>query len=189
MLMHFLRSINWVDVGLAVLLIRIVFIGVKNGLIPEIYKIFGVFLGIIISFHVFSLTSAILASRTSIKVQTWEFLTFVFFCAGIYIAVKFLRDGLLLLFRVESNHQGFDKYAGGMLAAGRAIWVISCVLFALLLVRHDYIQSQTRHSLAFKGLGWAAANTYKAVYQNVIAKLFENQKYNSVVDEVLRGRN
>src|SRR5438067_2037484 len=39
---HILASINWIDVFMLVLFIRIVFIGVKTGFVTELFKLFGI---------------------------------------------------------------------------------------------------------------------------------------------------
>src|SRR4051812_18706090 len=119
MLTHFFKSINWVDIGLLFLLVRIIFIGVKNGFITEFFKFLGVLTAVFVSLHYYSGLSAWLAQKTGFSGAFWEMVTLLALWFILMTAFKFLRDGILMLFKMETTHQGFDKYAGGVLAVGR----------------------------------------------------------------------
>ena len=91
----------------------------------------------------------------------------------------------MLLFKVEAVHQGFDKYAGGFVGVFRAILLISLVIFALMLMRHEYIYRQTASSVAYKIAAKAAPNTYSFLYRNLFGKLFEGAAFNADVFAVV----
>ena len=121
MITHLIKSINWVDVALLVLFIRMIFVGVKNGFISEFFKSLGVVTAVFVSFHYYSFLGAWVAVKTNI---TWDFWDFFMF-AGLWFAVsvffKYVRETVLILFNIETKHQGFDKYAAGIVAVGRGI--------------------------------------------------------------------
>ncbi len=54
MLTHLIKSINWIDVALAFLFLRVIFIGVKNGFITEFFKSLGVLTAVFVSLHYYS---------------------------------------------------------------------------------------------------------------------------------------
>ncbi len=186
MLTRFILSINWVDVALAVLLVRVVFIGVKNGFIAEVFKLFGVFCALLVSLHWYSRAAAFLASKMPLPEGSWEFISFVFLLSTVVVAVKFVREGFLVLFQVSTNSQGFDKYAGGILAILRAVWLCSLIIFALLLINQEYVAKQTRHSWARKTMGTAAVVTYRGVFHYFVGRLFPEAHYNDAAEDVIR---
>ena len=63
MLTHLIKSINWIDVALAFLFIRMIFIGVKNGFISEFFKFLGVVTAVFVSLHYYSFLAAWLAEE------------------------------------------------------------------------------------------------------------------------------
>ena len=59
MLTHLIKSINWIDVALVFLLIRMIFVGVKNGFISEFFKFLGIVVAAFISLHFYSPASGL----------------------------------------------------------------------------------------------------------------------------------
>jgi uncharacterized membrane protein required for colicin V production len=187
MLTQIFKSINWVDVAAAALFARLIFISVKNGFVVEIFKFLGVICAVFFGLHLYSRFAEVLVHKTTLPLASWQFLMFL----GIWILVgfgfKFLRDGVMLLFKVETTHQGFDQYAAGFLAAGRAIFISSMVIFALLLMHHPFLHRQAASSWAYKITGKAAPNTYSFLYHNVVGRLFPGQQFNADVFAVVES--
>ena len=170
--------------ALAFLLIRMIFVGVKNGFISEFFKFLGVVAAVFVSLHYYSFLAAWVALKTSISWDYWDLVMF----AGLWVAVMFLfkifRDGLLLLFKVETNHEGFDKYAAGIVAVARGILVCSLTIFLILLVHNGPVTRMTLHSYSYKIAGRAAVSTYSFLYNNLVDKLFAGEHYNAAAGEV-----
>ena len=187
MLTQFFRSINWVDVALVLLAGRIIFCSVKTGFITELFKLLGVFCALFVSLHYYAVWAALAVKKTTLPVSSLECVFFVGIWALIALGVKLLRDGILLLFKVEATHQGFDKYGAGFLGASRAIFTASLVIFALLLTRHEYVGKQVLSSWSYKIAGKVAPNTYKSLYDQLIGKLVAGEKFNADVFAVVGG--
>ena len=185
MLTSFVKNINWVDVGLFVLCARVILISVKTGFVVEVFKFLGVLGALFVSLHYYAVCAAWAVRKIPLSPESWQFLMFTGLCGVIILAFKFLRDGILLLFKVQTTHQGFDKYAAGFLGAGRAIFLSTLVIFALLLLRHEYIHRQTVLSKGYQITAKAGPNTYSFLYHQVIGKLFEGEKFNADVFAVV----
>ena len=186
MITHLIKSINWIDAALAFLFIRMIFVGVKNGFVSEFFKSLGVVVAVFVSLHFYSRLAAWAALKTHFTCDYWDVVIF----AGIWLAVsiffKFFRDGILILFKVETNHQGFDKYAAGVVAVGRGILVCSLTIFLILLSHCGPMMRMTLHSYSFKIAGRASVITYSFLYKNLIDKLFTGEHYNAAAAQVLR---
>jgi hypothetical protein len=196
MITHLIKSINWVDAALVFLFIRMIFVGVKNGFLSEFFKSLGVVTAVLVSLHFYSLCAAWVAQKTNIAWDYWDLLIFAVLWFAVAFFFKFLRDGILLLFKVETNHQGFDKYAAGVVAVGRGILVCSLSIFLILLSENGPLMRTTLHSYSYKIAGRAAVSTYSFLYNNLVDKLFAGEHYNADAakvlhpDEVwLKGRN
>ncbi len=175
----FLKSINWVDVALAALFVRVIFISVKNGFVVEFSKFLGVIFALFLSLHYFSALAAWAAEKTNLPLVSWRFLIFVAIWALTALLFKFIGEGIMILFKVQTTHEGFDKYAAGLLGAGRAIFLASLTIFALLLVPHEYTRHQAGSSWGYKIAAKAAPNTYAFIFHNLVGKLFEREKFNN----------
>jgi len=185
MLTHLIKSINWVDAALVFLFIRMIFVGVKNGFISEFFKFLGVVTAVFVSLHFYSFLAAWVAQKTNFSSDYWDLVIF----AGLWLAVtlffKLLRDGILILFKVETNHQGFDKYAAGILAVARGILVCSLTIFLILLAHNGPVTRMALHSYSYKIAGRAAVSTYSFLYNHLVDKLFAGEHYNASAAKVL----
>jgi len=185
MLTHLFKSINWIDVALGLLFIRIIFVGVQHGFISEFFKSLGVVVAVFVSLHYYSFLAAWWPAKTHFSWNYWDLLMF----AGLWCAVafffKFVRNGILYLFKVETNHQGFDKYAAGIVAVGRGILLCSLTIFLVILTHNGPLIRMTLHSYSYKIAGRAAVGTYSFLYNHLVGKLCAGEHYNSAASKVL----
>jgi uncharacterized membrane protein required for colicin V production len=185
MLTHLIKSINWIDVALVILFLRMIFVGVKNGFISEFFKSLGVVIAVFISLHYYSFLAAWGAQKTGFAWKYWDLVIFAVLWFAVAFFFKYVRDGILFLFKVETNHQGFDKYAAGVVAVGRGILVCSMTLFLILLTYNGPLTRMVLRSYSFKITGHAAVGTYSFLYHHLIDKLFVGEHYNAAAPKVL----
>jgi uncharacterized membrane protein required for colicin V production len=185
MLTHVIKSINWIDVAIVLLFIRMIFVGVKNGFISEFFKSLGVVTAVFVSFHYYSYLAAWTARKTNFSWEYWDLVIFACLWLAVALFFKFFREGIILLFKVETTHQGFDKYAAGVVAVGRGILVCSLTIFLLLLTHNGPVVRMTLHSYSYKIAGRAALSTYSFLYHHLVEKLFVGEHYNTAAAPVL----
>ncbi len=182
---HVLASINWVDVAMLVLLIRIVFIGVKTGFVIELFKLLGVLSAVFIGLHYYALLAAIIAQKTNWSLESWEFVIFVLLTLGVAVLVKFLREGFLAIFKFETAHAGVNQWGAGILSVLRALLLASLVMYALLLTRAECLQRQTLMSVSQKLVLKAAPKTYSFLFHRWIGKIYTQERFNADVFNVI----
>ena len=184
---HILRSINWVDVAMLVLLIRIVFIGVKTGFVTEGFKLFGVFCSVFIGLHYYLPLAALLAKKTGLSVELLECAFFILLVCLVVIAVKYMRDGFLMIFKFETTHAGVNQWGSGVFSIIRALFLASLIMFGALLTRMEWLQKETMTSISSKLALKVAPNTYSFIFNNFVGKIFTREKFNQeVVNTVSR---
>ena len=184
---HILASINWVDVAMLVLLIRIVFIGVKTGFVTELFKLLGVLSAVFLGLHYYTLLAVFIAKKTSWPLDILEFVFFVFLVCLIVLAVKYLRDGFLVIFKFETAHEGVNQWGSGILSVIRALLLASIIMFGFLLSHVEWLQKETMTSISHKLALKAAPNTYSFLYNNFVGKIFAREKFNQEVFSVISG--
>ena len=179
MITHLIKSINWIDALLAFLFIRMIFTGVKNGFISEFFKSLGVVTAVFVSLHYYSYFAAWVAGKTNITWIYWDLVMFAFLWFAVMFIFKFLRDGFFILFKLETTHEGFDKYAAGIVAVARGILVCSLSIFLILLTSNAHLKRMALHSYSYKIAGRAAVSTYSFLFYNIVEKLCVSEHYNS----------
>jgi uncharacterized membrane protein required for colicin V production len=177
-----LASINWVDVAMLVLMIRIIFIGVKTGFVTELFKLLGIFVAVIVGLHYYTPIAVYITKLTNWPLDIMQLVFFVFLVSLAVIAFKYLREGFLMLFKFETTHAGINQWGAGVLAVLRAWLIISLVLFGMLLTPFEWLKTQTFKSISKKLTLKAAPGTYSTVFNGFIGKIFTHEKFN---DEVL----
>lgn len=185
MITHLIKSINWVDVGLALLFLRVIFIGVRNGFVSEFFKSLGAVTAVYVSLHYYAFVAAWAAHKTNFACAYWNLAVFIVLWFAVTFFFKIFRDGILILFKVEANHQGFDKYAAGILAVGRGLLVVSLAIFMILLIQNAALTKVTMNSYSYKIASRAAVDVYRFLYNNLVDKLLTGQHYNAQVSQVL----
>ena len=185
MLTHLIKSINWIDIALVVLFVRTIFVGVKNGFISEFFKSIGLIIAVFVSLHYYSFLAAWVAKKTNITWGYWDLATFAALWFTVMFFFKFVIDGIFILFKAETTHQGFDKYGSGIVAVGRGILLCSLTIFLVLLMHSSPLTRMTLHSYSYKIAGRAAVNTYSFLYSHLIDKLFVSEHYNAAAPQVL----
>ncbi|MBF0504140.1 MAG: CvpA family protein [Candidatus Omnitrophica bacterium] len=185
MLTHLIKSINWLDIALAFFLLRVIYIGVKNGFITEFFKALGVVIAVFVSLHYYAVFAAWLAKKTAFSGGFWQIVILGLLWLAVSVVFKFIRDGVLALFKIETTHEGFDKYAAGILAVGRGILLCSLMIFMVLLVNNGPVTRMTLHSYSYKIAGRAAVGTYSVLFNNLVDKLWAGQHYNTAAALVL----
>ena len=185
MLTHIIKSINWIDAALILLFIRMIFVGVKNGFISELFKSIGTVTAVFVSLHCYSFLAAWVALKTKISWEFWDLVIFALLWFVVLFVFKYLREGIVFLFKVETNHEGFDKYAAGIVAVGRGLLICSLTIFLILLTHCGPMMRMTVRSYSYKIAGRAASGTYSFLYNNLVDKLFTGAHYNAAVAKVL----
>ena len=185
MITHLIKSINWIDAALLVLFIRMILVGVKNGFISEFFKSLGIVTAVFVSLHYYSFLAVWMARKTNISWEYWDFATFAVLWLAVSVFFKYFRETILILFNIETKHEGFDKYAAGILAVARGIFVCSMTIFLVLLAHNGTATRMALHSYSFKIAGRAAVNTYSFLYTHLVDKLCAGEHYNAAAAQVL----
>ena len=182
---HILGSINWIDVAMLILLIRVIFIGAKTGFVTELFKFLGVLTALFIGLHYYLALSVFVAKKTNWHVEILEWVFFILLVCLMVLVVKFLRDGFFMIFKFETTHAGVNQWGAGLFSIVRALFLASLIMYGILLMGIEPLQKQALTSLSQKLALKAAPNTYSFLFHNFIGKIFPQEKFN---EDVLKER-
>lgn len=189
MLLNILKQINWVDIFILVLIIRVCYVAAKNGFPIELFKLGGTILAIYLSCHYFALISVYLSSRIgSGNLLPLEFLEFI-----IFVLLAITGYGIFLLLRSIFNRfikmeavSGLNKWGSLLLGVIRGLLLASLIMFMMFISSIGYFKNSVRMSYSGKRLALLAPRTYAWFWSGIVSKFAANEKFNdniAVVNE------
>ena len=131
---------NWVDIFFVIILFRTCYVGFKNGLLPEFFRLFGLFLAFVLSFNSYILASDFLAKHIKLTGLKADIIGFVFIFLIILLAFKLLAILADKLLGNSENVSLANKIIGLALGLGRGILLtgLICILFIHSPVNYLY---------------------------------------------------
>ena len=133
---------NWVDILFVTLLIRICYIGFKNGFLPEFFRLLGLLAAFIFSFNNYTMVSQFLSSHTKWTGAKPDVISFLFiFLLIVFIFKIFAVITTLLLGR--ENISGPDKLAGLVLGLGRGALLVGLIYVLFVNSPFKYLSRST----------------------------------------------
>ena len=180
MSLDILKNINWVDILIGAISIRIIYIGTKNGFIVEFFKWIGVLFSIFITFHYYSNLAKILQSRLPISGSIAQSLCFVLLWSLVFLMFKLIREGMMLMLKIQA-HSLLDKWGGLLVSILRSILIGSLVLVFLQVLGVEYITKNVRKSFLNDYLFDIAPKVYEVSYDGFVDKFFPSEKLNLAV--------
>jgi uncharacterized membrane protein required for colicin V production len=141
--MEILSRINWVDILVLILMIRMSYVAFSHGLSHEIFPFFGIIIVAIFTFHYYVKLGAALSQATNMLPEIANFLTFLALLVVLGILVKLIKGVLDKIIKVEW-HPVIEKFGGILVGVMRAYIVTSLVLTILALMPLSYLQWSIR---------------------------------------------
>ena len=173
-----LNSFNWIDILMAAIVIRVVYIGIKRGIVVELFKMVGVLSAVFITLHYFSSISKVLQEKVHLPLAAADLFSFGILWGLVILAFKFIRDGFGMLFKMEAAHSILDKWGGLVVCIGRALLLCSLTILCLRASSIDYFLKNLEKSATASKLASLAPGFYEATYNNVVSKFFPSEELN-----------
>jgi len=118
---------NWVDIFFVIILFRTCYVGFKNGLLPEFFRLFGLFLAFVLSFNSYILASDFLAKHIKLTGLKADIIGFIFIFLITLLAFKLLAVLADKLLGNSENVSLANKIVGLALGLGRGIILIGLI--------------------------------------------------------------
>ncbi|OIO36952.1 MAG: hypothetical protein AUJ74_00450 [Candidatus Omnitrophica bacterium CG1_02_44_16] len=182
MLSKYIVGINWVDFLIIGLIARMCYIGVKTGAAIELFKLFSLWLSIVISFHVYTtpLSDILNAKLPALPLDAGDVFVFCALLAVITLVIRIIRESFFLLVKIET-HNTLDRWGGFMIGMLRGLWISSIALFIMTISTVGYLEASAKTSLFGNKLLNMAPTVYKGSYEGLISKFLANSKINEEV--------
>ena len=157
------QHINWVDVLIVILLIRTSYIGTRNGLSEEIFRIIGVLLGLFFSIKYYSALGSRINSTISLPQEFVDGGTFLILILLSMLSMKLVALGLTKIVKLSFSDK-IDKWGGFIAGLLRGAVLMSLLFMLFGIIQVDYlVKSVDERSLTGPYVEKIAPNVYQAI--------------------------
>ena len=138
--MELLAKINWVDLLVAILMLRISYVAFRDGLSHEIFPFLGSILIMLLAMRYYTVFgSSISRNVMNMPIELANFLSFLILVAVLGLLVRLLRVLLDKIVQVQW-HPIMEKFGGLAVGIMKAYVVTGIVLMTLSLMPLSYMQ-------------------------------------------------
>lgn len=164
--MEIVTKINWVDILVAILMIRMSYVAFRDGLGRQIFPFFGSILIVIFALHYYlQIGSGLYYNLGYIPIEIWNFLSFLGIVVVLFIIIKLLSGLVEKVIKVEW-HPALEKFGGLIIGVMRAYIITAIVIMVLALAPLPYLQWSIRdRSLTGRYFLMAGPEVYTKVSQ------------------------
>lgn len=142
--MEIISRINWVDVLVLILMVRMSYVALRDGLSHEIFPFIGTILIVVFCLHYYNKLGFFLSQNlANIPLEISNFISFLILVAVLGFLVKLLKGLLDKIIKVEW-HPVIEKFGGLVVGIARAYIVTGIVLMVLALMPLSYLQWSIR---------------------------------------------
>lgn len=186
-----IREINWVDICAAIVLLRALYVSVRNGLVVELFKLTGTVLAVYLSFHYYTVFSDAMAGRLpvlgeKIPLRFLDFLSFLILAASGNLVFVALRIVFYRFIHLDAAIE-LNRWGGLILGLARGVLYAGLIIFMLLISSISYFNKSVNNSYVGRELIKLAVSTYKGLWDNLGSRLAPGEKFNNTILEVQNG--
>lgn len=181
-----LLRINWVDILIAVIFVRLLLNAVRNGIAIELFKLCGTLLAFFISLHYFASLTDVSVKAFGIKsnIEMVDQMSLVFLAAVSYGAILGVRFALIRTTKRPEEIDTPEQLASACVAVARAILVSALVIFGTMVTRVDYFEKEVKTSFVGPSMLSVSSKLYESIWDTVWSKASGNEKPNNLVFKI-----
>ena len=140
---------NWVDILFVTLLIRVGYVALKSGVLPEFFRFFGLLSAFIVSFNHYEALSYFLSARSEWAGSRPDIISFLF----IFFSILFVFRVISIIAKIffgGDNISRLNRISGFSVGIGRASLMIALVYVLLVNGPFAYL-SRSAEDNSFSG--------------------------------------
>lgn len=141
--MELISRINWVDILVVILMARISYVALADGLSHEIFPLIGTFITAVVSAHYYHEVSAIMRDMAKLPEAVTDLLGFLALLTAVGIVFKLIRMLVDAIMKV-TWHPLVERGGGLVFGLLRSALVVSVVLMTLSLTPLSYLQDSIK---------------------------------------------
>ena len=178
-------NINLLDALMLCVIVRGYYVGSKTGLIAETFRLGSVICSTFIVVHYYPTLAQFLQEQLFISEKVYEFVAFVLWMAIAFVIFFFVREGWLLLFKIERKSV-FNMWTRAILSLVTSYFLCGLIFLAFALLNNDFVRQQMESSLSRAVWIKTSGKVYKAFYGAVVQPFFPGEQPNPQVMKLIK---
>ncbi len=174
---NFLLTINWVDIFIICLVVKILLSGIRSTIMGEVFALLGTLVTTFLVLHYFSQFSVFLHRKIFIPSFISEMLSYLLLWLSVYVVFQLIIMGWLLAFKTEGG-KPWDRWGGLILASFRSVLVCGLMFMMFLISGNDYVEKMSQQSWSGRYFTKVSPRVYKWTYEQLVNKFFPNEQIN-----------
>ena len=140
MLNYIIKTINWVDILVVILLIRTTYIGLSQGFAVEVFKSIGLICASVVSMHNYNRLGEFVNSYSFFSSPTASKAgSFIILTCAVLLVFKLLRIIFQFIAKIEVV-SWLERFGGIIIGLCRGVLLSSVILFILTLMPPEYVK-------------------------------------------------
>jgi len=188
-LLEIIKQINWIDIFVVIILFRVGYISIKNGLPIVFFKLLGTIAAVYLSLHYYTNLTDFIRSFFKLDKGASGILDFI--CLVVLATAAYLFFVLLRMFFYRfvklAAVLNLDKWGGFVLGIVRAILMQSLIVYMLVVSGIGYLNNSVKNSFSGSSLIKIAPETYIWLWNSIASKFMAKEKFNNNVIDVVEN--
>lgn len=184
----YISEFNWFDIVIIIVILRMCYIGIKKGVITELFKLTNVVLCSFVALHFYFLLGEFLHAKIPAfpteAAATFSFVVLVFLITVIF---RVLREATSIFFKSDSLSAA-SKWIGAMLGFCRSLIICGLIAYWMLIAHNHYLEMSARSSITGSKLVKIPVRIYEVAFHGIVAKLLPQENLNQEVVKVIEKR-
>lgn len=189
-ILQFFRQFNWIDIIIFMVLIRILFMGLKHGIVSELLQLTGTLAGLYLGMHYFSGLSDYLRQHPGLKLVPRDMLSLLVFLTLVMMGYSILVGLRLALhkFLTVQVVPGVSRWGGCAASFLRGILACSLLVYALFIPQSHYLRASCRSALCGSVLLETGPRIYGWIWNGLAGRLMTGERFNRYAGDLLKTK-
>ncbi len=186
MIKEIISKLNWVDICIIVLFIRLIYIGAKTGFPTEFFKFIGLVFGSIIAFHYYANIAAWVNIKVNLPKMPVEFVSYLVVLIVSLVLFVLIRNLILRLIHIEAVST-VNRWGGFLLSVLRAGFLCSAIIIGMLITNNGYLKKSIETSFFSKKVVMLGPNVYRLTWNMIFSKFLPKGNLNNQLFDLTKG--
>lgn len=184
-----ISQLNWVDIFVVILLVRICYIAIRTGLPTEFFKLSGVLFAVYLAMHYYILFAEFAREKTGFKnalAGLLNFSAFLILAVSGYFIFVLLRSFFYRFIKMDATAT-LNRWGGFIFGALRGFLLSSLILFMFIVSPGNYFKDSVNNSYSGKYLLHIAPSAYSMLWSGILSKFRPAEKFNDATREPIKN--
>lgn len=177
---NILLNLNWVDILILCIVVRMIYSGSKSNIGSEFLSLVWVALATFVILHYYARLGEWLHKAIFLPTLVQDLMAFILIWLSVYILLKIILQGWNLIFKVEAAG-ALNQWGGAILGAVQGVFVCGLIFVFLLVAGNDYLRKMAKQSFTGFYLVDFSPKVYRLFFDGLVVKFFPQEELNEGV--------